>query len=62
MQPINDIFTTTTTVKRPIVPLNSEVSRNKRVDRTVITVSIQFKLKINSYLFLSINFQLIYTF
>jgi len=38
VQPINDLFTTTTTVKRPIVPLNSEVSR-KRVDRTVVTVS-----------------------
>lgn len=40
VQPINDLFTTTTAVKRPIVPLNSEVSRNKRVDRTVVTVSI----------------------
>lgn len=39
VQPINDLFTTTTTtVKRPIVPLNNDVTR-KRVDRTVVTVS-----------------------
>lgn len=44
MQPINDLFTTTATVKRPIIPLNSEVSRNKRTDRTVVTVSILVNL------------------
>lgn len=39
VQPINDIFTTNASIKRPIVvPLNNEVSRNKRVDRTVVTV------------------------
>lgn len=51
VQPINDLFTTTTAVKRPIVPLNSEVSRNKRVDRTVVTVSI-VKLLLGFMLFI----------
>lgn len=51
VQPINDLFTTTTTVKRPIVPLTSEVSR-KRVDRTVVTVSnLKFIMLDSQYVF-----------
>ncbi|XP_001947444.2 upstream stimulatory factor 2 [Acyrthosiphon pisum] len=46
VQPINDLFTTTTTVKRPIVPLNSEVPR-KRVDRTVVTRDAKRRLTHN---------------
>jgi len=47
VQPINDLFTTTATVKRPIVPLNSEVSRNKRADRNVITRDAKRRLTHN---------------
>ncbi|XP_050521552.1 upstream stimulatory factor 2 [Daktulosphaira vitifoliae] len=48
VQPINDIFTTNTSIKRPIVvPLNNEVSRNKRVDRTVVTRDAKRRLTHN---------------
>ncbi|VVC30251.1 Myc-type, basic helix-loop-helix (bHLH) domain [Cinara cedri] len=47
VQPINDLFTTTTTVKRPIVPLNSEISRNKRVDRTIVSRDAKRRLTHN---------------
>lgn len=47
VQPINDLFTTTATVNRPIVPLNSEISRNKRANRNIITRDAKRRLTHN---------------
>ncbi|XP_050442646.1 upstream stimulatory factor 2 isoform X2 [Adelges cooleyi] len=48
VQPINDIFTTTNSTKRPIVvPLNNEVARNKRMDRAVVTRDAKRRLTHN---------------